>query len=70
MKVRATKPGVFRIRRRPGDVFDVPEGTNLGSWLEEVKEGEEQKPRKKRKVEPKPPETFSELTERDKDTLA
>lgn len=39
MRVRATREGYLGCFRKPGDVFDVPDGTK-GSWLEPVKDGE------------------------------
>jgi len=44
MKVRAIKRGFAQavgevpggVQREPGDVFDVPDDTPLGTWLERV----------------------------------
>lgn len=45
MKVKATQVGFFGgVRRRPGDEFEVPQGTK-GSWFAEV-------PQKGASVEP------------------
>lgn len=43
MKVRALRTGFFGGRRRPGTVFDVPEGST-GSWFVPVEVPEEQAP--------------------------
>lgn len=43
MKVRALRTGFFGGRRRPGTVFDVPEGSQ-GSWFVPVDVPEEQAP--------------------------
>ena len=43
MKVRAIRTGFFGGRRRPGTVFDVPEGST-GSWFVPVEVPEEQAP--------------------------
>lgn len=42
MKVRATKLGFYIGRRRPGDVFEVPDDFKA-SWVEPVDEVKEQK---------------------------
>jgi len=55
MKVRATALGFHAgSRRRPGETFEVPDGTE-GSWFEPVA-----KAPAKAKPEPKAPETLSE----------
>lgn len=36
MKVRATKAGFFLGRRRPGDVFDVPEKQFSKTWMHPI----------------------------------
>jgi hypothetical protein len=34
MKVRATQLGFYNgSRKRPGDVFDIPDGAKIGSWF-------------------------------------
>jgi len=43
MKVRAIRTGFYGGRRRPGAVFDVPEGER-GSWFVPVEVPEEQAP--------------------------
>ena len=43
MKVRAIRTGFYGGRRRPGAVFDVPEGSQ-GSWFVPVEVPEEQAP--------------------------
>ncbi len=43
MKVRALRTGFFGGRRRPGTVFDVPDGST-GSWFVPVEVPEEQAP--------------------------
>lgn len=37
MLVRALTDGFFGTRRRAGTVFDIPDGTKLGRWMEKVK---------------------------------
>lgn len=43
MKVRATKNGYFIKLREAGDVFDVEDKVQLGSWMEVL---EEEKPKR------------------------
>lgn len=43
MKVRAIRTGFYGGRRRPGAVFDVPEGIT-GSWFVPVEVPEDQAP--------------------------
>jgi hypothetical protein len=50
MKVRATKNGYFIKLREVGDVFDVEDKAQLGSWMEVL---EEEKPKRAaKKAEP------------------
>lgn len=58
MKVIATALGFYKSRRRPGDVFEVPDGTN-GKWFTPA---DNAKPKGRAKVE-KSPETLSELAQ-------
>ena len=37
MKVKATKVGFYDKYRRPGDVFEIKNASELGSWMEKVK---------------------------------
>jgi hypothetical protein len=58
MKVIANTLGFYGgSRRRPGDVFEVPDGTK-GKWFTPA---DKAKPKGKAKPEDKSPETLSEL---------
>lgn len=56
MKVIATELGFYGSRRRPGEVFEIPDGTK-GKWFVPV---DKAKPKGKAK-EDKGPDTLSEL---------
>lgn len=44
MKVKAIRAGFDGLcRRKEGDVFDWPDNVKLGSWVEPVGEGDEEK---------------------------
>ena len=53
MQVRALAFGFFGGRRRPGDVFDVPEGTK-GTWFAPVTASEAKAPAGKKPAAPQP----------------
>lgn len=55
-------------RYRPGDIFELPEGMKVASWMNVQGSAEKPKVAAKKKAtksENKEPETFSELTKRD-----
>lgn len=49
-------------RYRPGDVFELPEGASMASYLTVVGKAEAKAVKPKAKVASKEPSTFSELT--------
>lgn len=56
MKVRAKTMGIYNASRvREGVVFDVPDGTQLASWMEPLDAAPSPKPAEKT------PQTFSEM---------
>lgn len=75
MQYRAKRAGTIGPRgatRRvaAGEVFELREGQKPGRWMEPLDEPEPAPRRRGRpKAEPEEPTTFSELSERDADTI-
>lgn len=61
MRVKATQFGFFGgSRRRPGDVFEVPDGTK-GAWFTEVSKGASVEPAEKKVSARAKPVALSQL---------
>lgn len=64
MKVKAKAVGFYGgSRRYPGDVFEVPNNTKLGKWLEPIDGGEKPSKTARKAGEP---ETLSEMAKTEK----
>lgn len=69
MKVVSTRTCFYHGRRwRPGEAFELPEGDKLSKGMTVVADKVEEKPKYRRR-QMDGPETFSEITKQDADTV-